>query len=54
MENTQCSDFLIDDVIHDIIYLIDLGNKNKVANFIIFQKVMLFYNNLMLYLFNQT
>ena len=26
-------DFLIDDVIHDIIYLMNLGNKYKITNF---------------------
>ena len=28
--------FLIDDVIHDVIYLMNLGNKHRITNFIIF------------------
>ena len=41
--------FLIDDIIHDVIYLMNLGNRYRITNFIIFLKAM-FYNNLMLYL----
>ena len=39
--------FLIDDVIHDVICLMNLGNKYRITNFIIFRKLC-FYNNLML------
>ena len=42
-------DVLIEDVIHDIIYLMNLGNKYRITNVIIFLKLY-FYDNLMLYL----
>ena len=32
--------FIIDDVIHDVIYLMNLGNKYRISNFIIFLKAM--------------
>ena len=35
-------EFLIDDVIHQIIHLMDLGNKHKITNFIIFAKSHVF------------
>ena len=36
------SDFLIDDLIHDVIYLMNLGNKCKITIFIIFSKSYVF------------
>ena len=51
MENTQLFNFLMDEVIHDVIYLMNLGNKYQITNFVICSKKKLcFYNNLMLYL----
>ena len=32
--------FLIDDVIHDVIYLMNLGNKYRISNFIIFLEAL--------------
>ena len=38
-------DFLIDDVIRDVIYLMNLGNKYEITNFIIFSKSYVFIIN---------
>ena len=45
MKNAQFSDFLIDDVICDVIYLMNLGNKYKITNFINFSKSYVFVIN---------
>ena len=38
-------EFLIDDVIRDVIHLMNLGNKYKMTNFIIFSKSYVFVIN---------
>ena len=42
MKSGQHFYFLIDDVICDVIYLINLGSKYKITNFIIFSKSYVF------------
>ena len=43
MENTHFFEFLIDDVIHDVIYLMNLSNEYKATNLIVFQKIMFYF-----------
>ena len=38
MENTKLLNFPMDDVIHDVIYLMNLGDKYQITNFVIFSK----------------
>ena len=45
MNNAQFFDFIIDDVIHDVINLMNLGNKHKITNFIVFSKSYFFIIN---------
>ena len=45
MKNAQFFYFLIDDVIGNVIYLMNLGNKYKITNFIIFSKSYVFIIN---------
>ena len=45
MKNAKFFDFLIDDAIRDVIYLMNLGNKYEITNFIIFSKSYVFIIN---------